>query len=61
MQVLLGIARGAWLLTPEWVTASAAAGRWLDESGYEAEVPIFTVLLPLCCYLHVTNRSYVQS
>ena len=40
VQVLLGIAAGAWLLTPEWLAASAAAGRWQDEHGFEAEVPI---------------------
>ena len=40
VQVLLGIAAGAWLLTPQWLAASAAAGRWLDEHGFEAEVPI---------------------
>ena len=40
VQVLLGIAAGAWLLTPEWLAASAAAGRWLDEHRFAAEVPI---------------------
>lgn len=38
VQVLLGIAAGAWLLTPDWIAASAAAGKWLSERSFQAEV-----------------------
>ena len=38
VQVLLGIATGAWLLTPDWIAASAAAGKWLSERSFQAEV-----------------------
>ncbi|KAK9811968.1 hypothetical protein WJX73_004071 [Symbiochloris irregularis] len=37
MKVLLAIANGAWLLTPEWVTASVDAGMWLPETPYESQ------------------------
>ncbi len=37
-QVLLAIAAGAWLLTPDWIAASMAAGMWLDEHSFQAEV-----------------------
>ena len=46
MQVLLGIAAGAWLLTPKWLAASATARQWLDEHDYEAEVSICALM---CC------------
>ena len=44
-QVLLGIAAGAWLLTPKWIAASAAAGKWLDESSFEAEARCLLVCI----------------
>ena len=34
-QVLGAIASGAWLLDPDWIVASLAAGRWLNENPYE--------------------------
>ena len=37
-QVLLAIAAGAWLLMPDWIAASAAAGIWLDEHEFKSEV-----------------------
>jgi len=37
MKLLRAVARGAWVLTPDWVTASAEAGRWVDEAPYETE------------------------
>ena len=37
-QVLLAIANGAWLLRPEWVSASLEAGQWLPEPPFEAKV-----------------------
>lgn len=37
-QVLLAIANGAWLLRPEWVSASLEAGQWLPEAPFEAQV-----------------------
>ena len=52
VQVLLGIAAGAWLLTPEWLAASAAAGRWLDEHNFEAEVPIPALMCSNTVWLH---------
>ena len=44
-QVLLGIAAGAWLLTPDWIAASAAAGKWLDERGFKAEARYLLVCI----------------
>ena len=38
MQVLLAIAAGAMLVTPEWLTASMEAGDWLPEEPYLAQV-----------------------
>ena len=38
MQVLLAVAQGAWLVSPEWVSASLEAGRWLPEQPFEAQV-----------------------
>lgn len=38
LKVLLAITNGAWLLSPEWVTASLEAGRWLPESRFPATV-----------------------
>ncbi len=38
VKVLLGIAAGAHLLQPAWVTDSLAAGRWLPEAPYRAQV-----------------------
>ena len=43
MQVLLAVANGAWLLSPEWVTASLEAGQWLPEQPFEAQVRISNV------------------
>ena len=37
-QVLLGIAAGAALLTPSWLADSLAAGAWLPEEPYLAQV-----------------------
>ena len=36
-QVLLAVAAGAWLMTPEWVAASLQAGHWLPEAPYQAQ------------------------
>ena len=55
-QVLLGIAAGAWLLTPKWLTASADAGQWLDEQKFEAEVPFPSLM---CCNTVVAPKSSV--
>jgi hypothetical protein len=38
LQVMLAVARGAWLLSPAWLTASLEAGRWQDEQDFQAEV-----------------------
>jgi len=38
LKVMLAIANGAWLISPEWITASLEAGRWLPESQFPAEV-----------------------
>jgi len=38
LQVLLAVAQGAFILTPEWVTASLEAGRWLPEAKFISEV-----------------------
>ena len=37
-QVLLAIAAGALLVTPEWLTASVEAGEWLPEEPFLAQV-----------------------
>ena len=36
-RLLRAVARGAWVVTPEWVTASAEAGRWVEETPYETQ------------------------
>lgn len=38
VQVLLAIAAGAVLVTPEWLTASVEAGEWLPEEPFLAQV-----------------------
>ena len=51
-QVLLAIAAGAWLLTPDWIAASAVAGMWLDEDKFRFEVchaPPFCAESSLSC------------
>lgn len=35
MKLLRAVTRGAWVVTAEWITASATAGRWVDEAPYE--------------------------
>ena len=37
MTVLLGISRGSWILKPQWIPDSVAAGYWLPEHEYEAK------------------------
>eukprot|EP00775_Hariotina_reticulata_P003691 gene3691-3951_t len=37
LKLLLGLAQGAWLLSPEWVTASLEKGTWQPPEGYEVE------------------------
>lgn len=36
LKALAGITRGAFLVTPEWCTASALAGVWLDPCSFES-------------------------
>ena len=38
LKLMLAVANGAWLLSPQWVTASLEAGRWLPESRFPAKV-----------------------
>ena len=38
LQVLLAVAQGAYILTPEWVTASLEAGEWLPEDEFISKV-----------------------
>ncbi|KAL4430735.1 hypothetical protein ABPG75_005991 [Micractinium tetrahymenae] len=38
LKLMLAVANGAWLLSPQWVTASVEAGRWLPESQFSAKV-----------------------
>ena len=38
LKLMLAVANGAWLLSPQWVTASLEAGRWLPESQFPAKV-----------------------
>ncbi len=57
LQVLLAIAQGAFILTPEWVTASLEAGRWLPEAKFISKVhpascPSFQPR-PECAALHI--------
>ena len=51
VQVLLAIAAGAVLVTPEWLTASVEAGEWLPEEPFLAQV---------CC-LFGPPHSFVHS
>lgn len=38
LKLMLAVAAGAWLVSPQWVTASLEAGRWLPESQFPAKV-----------------------
>ncbi len=38
LQLLLAVANGAHILSPEWLTASREAGRWLPEADFIADV-----------------------
>lgn len=50
-QVLLAVAAGAWLLTPEWVSASLQAGHWLPEAPFQAQArrPWLCTTVLHCC------------
>ncbi len=37
-KALMAVAKGAYLLTPTWLTASLAAGEWVDPAGYSTTV-----------------------
>lgn len=37
-KVLMAVAKGAYLVTPTWLTASLAAGEWVDPAGYAPTV-----------------------
>ena len=50
-QVLLAVAAGAWLLTPEWVDASLQAGHWLPEAPFQAQVRTLLCVAVLFCML----------
>ena len=47
LQVLLAIAAGAMLVTPDWLTASLEAGEWLPEEPYLAQVSPPALYRPL--------------
>lgn len=38
MKAMLAVANGGYFLSPEWITASLEAGKWLPESEYPAKV-----------------------
>ncbi len=38
LKLMLAVANGAFLLTPEWLTASIEANTWLPEASYTAKV-----------------------
>lgn len=38
LKLMLAVANGAWLVSPQWVTASLEAGKWLPESAFPAQV-----------------------
>ena len=48
-QVLLAIAAGAVLVTPEWLTSSLEAGEWLPEAPFLAQVSPCMHLPPRFC------------
>ena len=50
-QVLLAIAAGAWLLTPDWIAASVAAGMWLNEFDFQSEVRRVSLTVLRSCEL----------
>lgn len=43
LKLMLAVANGAWLVSPQWVTASLEAGRWLPESQFPAKVGAWAV------------------
>jgi microcephalin len=38
MKAMLAVANGAYIISPEWISASLEAGKWLPESDYRAKV-----------------------
>ena len=59
MQVLLAIAAGAKLVTPEWLTASMEAGDWLPEDPYLAQVSLDASLIDQCVN-STTQHRYLR-
>lgn len=50
MQVLLAIAAGAMLVTPDWLTASLEAGEWLPEAPFLAQVLHASCITLVTCF-----------
>lgn len=62
VQVLLAIAAGAMLVTPEWLTASVEAGEWLPEEPFLAQVCCASCALLSCIYtLASQHRDIARS
>lgn len=54
MFLVHAVANGAWLVSPEWVTASLEAGKWLPECRFPAKVR--SIALASCCVLEAKWR-----
>ena len=57
VQVLLAVAQGAFIMTPEWVTASLEAGRWLPEEKYLSNVSPVLELQPWDLKTHMRETT----
>ena len=57
-QVLLAVAQGAFIMTPEWVTASLEAGHWLPEDGFISKVTPTRASQPVCA--HKSPRAWAD-
>ncbi|GAB4817885.1 hypothetical protein N2152v2_004931 [Parachlorella kessleri] len=53
---LVVVANGAWLVNPEWVTASLEAERWLPESQYLAKVRFVAAAEKARCQLEMPDE-----
>jgi len=65
--VLLAIAAGAVLVTPDWLTASLEAGEWLPEAPFLAQVPSHLCSIVCSCspsftnlFIHLVHHSHIM-
>ena len=57
LKLMLAVANGAWLVSPQWVTASLEAGRWLPESQFPAKVSTGCRWMVVAVWLDQAQRA----